>query len=60
MMTLDQIRKELADRNIQAVSKATGISAHSIYRLIKQDGQPLYVTAKKLSDYLERSNNATL
>lgn len=54
MMTLEQIRTALADRNIQAVAKATGIHRETIYKLAKDQGQPLYITAKKLSDYLQR------
>lgn len=56
MMTLQQIRETLKDRNVQAVSAACGISPHSIYRLMKQDGKPLYMTVKVLSDYLEGKN----
>lgn len=55
MMTLEQIRLALEDRNIQAVSKGSGVSAHSIYRLLNSEGniKPLYETVKSLSDYLE-------
>ena len=54
MMTPQQIRDALKDRNVQAVAAASGVSAHSIYRLIKEEGRPLYTTVKALSDYLER------
>lgn len=53
MMTPQQIRESLADRNVQAVAAASGVSAHSIYRLLKTDSKPLWTTVKALSDYLE-------
>jgi DNA-binding phage protein len=56
MMTPEQIRQALKDRNIQAVAKASGVSAHSIYRLLNKDGKPLYLTIAALSEYLEGKN----
>lgn len=54
MMTVEQVRAALADRNIQAVARESGVSANAIYRLINnEEGQPLWITVKKLSDYLE-------
>ena len=53
MMTPQQIRDALKDRNIQAVARQSGVSANSIYRLMAKDGKPLWLTVKRLSDYLE-------
>lgn len=54
MMTVEQIRAALADRNVQAVARESGVSANAIYRLANNpDAQPLWITVKRLSDYLE-------
>jgi DNA-binding phage protein len=55
MLTLEQIRKQLEDRNIQAVARGCGVSADAIYRLMKPHSQPAYLTVKAVSDYLERN-----
>jgi len=53
MLTVHEIRETLQDRNLSTVAIKSGVSAASIYRLIKEDSKPLYETVKKLSDYLE-------
>lgn len=53
MLTLDQVREALKDRNLNKVAKSSGISSAAIYRIMHENGQPLYSTVKALSDYLE-------
>lgn len=55
MLTLEQIRAALADRNIQVVAQETGVHANIIYRI--HSGavtNPSYKTLQALSEYLER------
>ncbi|MBT4081021.1 MAG: helix-turn-helix transcriptional regulator [Gammaproteobacteria bacterium] len=52
MSDLEQIREKLQDRNIQAVAKATGLHANSIYKFVNGGTEPKYATIKALSDYL--------
>lgn len=57
MLTLDSIQKILkSDRNIAAVSKKTGISRWTIYRLRDGIGDAQYETVKRLSDYFDSPN----
>jgi DNA-binding phage protein len=51
-MTLEQIRAALADRNITAVAKATGINAHTLYRILRGTTDPHAATLRVLGDYL--------
>lgn len=53
MMTAEQIRAALADRNLYRVAKSAGVSPASVYRFMKEESSPLYETVKALSDYLE-------
>ncbi len=51
-MKLEQIRSALADRNITAVAKATGINVHTLYRMLHGITEPHASTLRVLSDYL--------
>lgn len=53
MMTAEQIREALKDRNLYKVAIGAGISPASVYRFVKEESSPLYDTVKALSDYLE-------
>lgn len=53
MLEIDEIKKRLEDRNLSKVAKESGLSNASVYRFMKEDSKPLYVTVKKLSKYLE-------
>lgn len=57
MLTLEQIKDRLADRNLMAVSKASGVHSNALYRLMSGGTKPSYETVKKLSDYLEGRDN---
>lgn len=54
MLTIEQIRERLQDRNVSAVADALNISRHTITNIKKGAGVvPSYKTVKALSDYLE-------
>lgn len=54
MLTLEQIVRKLADRNLSKVSEATGLNHAGLCRLVKNPSERVeYKTVKKLSDYLE-------
>lgn len=54
MMTLEEIRTQLADRRIPIVAERTGLAHSTIYSI--RDGRstnPSYGILKTLSDYLQ-------
>lgn len=55
MLTIEQMRELLQDRNASAIASITGLSAATI-RDIKEgrNTNPTMTTAQKLSDYLTR------
>lgn len=60
MLTLEQIKKELGDKNLSEVARRVGLTGaylSAITRGVKVN--PSYQTVKKLSDYLvgERHEN---
>jgi DNA-binding phage protein len=52
-MTLDQIRQAMRDRNLQAVANATGLNAHTLYRLMQGKAKPHNATLRVLETYLK-------
>lgn len=55
MLTLNDIRKRLQDRNIQAVSRNTGLHFNTLHRIKRGDSMPSYATLERLSAYLEEN-----
>jgi len=54
MLTLDDIRLALTDRNLSEVSRASGVHYNVVYRAATdRTSNPTYETVKALSDYLE-------
>lgn len=53
MMTLEEVRSALSDRNLRKVAAGAGLSEASVYRAVKPGSSPSYDTFKALSDYLE-------
>ena len=55
MMTIEQIKRRLADSNLSAVAEKSGVHPATLYRMMSDDSptKPLYETVKTLSDYLE-------
>ena len=56
MLTIDQIKNQLKDRNIRAVARAVELHENTIYRFLN-DRDPRWSTVEKLSNYLEGKNN---
>ena len=51
MMSMEQIREALKDRNLRAVARHSGMPYSTLMNVLKKNtGQ--YETVKKLSDYL--------
>jgi DNA-binding phage protein len=51
ILSIEEIKNRLRRRTLSVVVKDTGLSKHTIYRLL--DGQDVkYSTAQTLSDYL--------
>jgi len=54
MLTLEQIKKRLKDRNLKKVSVVTGISYPAVWNIANKNQEKVqYRTVKMLSDYLE-------
>lgn len=53
MKTLEEIRWELSDRNLKAVSERTGVHYNALLRLYNENSNPSYETVRKISEYLE-------
>lgn len=51
MLTIEQIRERLKDRQLNAVAKKTGLHSNTVYKIANGAGAN-YETIKKLSDYL--------
>lgn len=53
MLTLDQVRNALKDRNLVVVSESTGLHYQTVCRVARAaDKQVSYQVVKALSDYL--------
>lgn len=58
MLTLEEVKKRLSDRNLKEVSRRTGISYANIYAIATgRRENPTYKVIAKLSDYLEKKND---
>ena len=55
MLTLEQIRLKLQDRNLKKVANNIGMNYLVLWRAVKKNTSPSYKTVKKISDYLERN-----
>lgn len=57
MLTLQQVRKSLSDRQLSKVSKATGIHYNTLREIRDNpDANPTYKVLSALSKYLESLN----
>jgi DNA-binding phage protein len=54
IMTLEQLRARLADRNLRRVAEAAGVHPHTLYRFMGEGNRPLYATVLALSEYFAR------
>lgn len=57
MMTPDEVRSALQDRNLQKVAEGSKVAPATIYRFMNPASRPTYETVKALSDYLESRND---
>lgn len=54
MMTLEQVRQALQDRNLAKVASSTSLHYETVRRVYKGDFKQIsYNTIKELSDYLQ-------
>lgn len=54
MLTLKEVQKGLADRNLKKVSRAVDLCYLTVWRVANEKAESVsYETIKKLSDYLE-------
>lgn len=57
MLTLDEIKQRLSQKNLSHVSDEIGISRQTISGIVNGHTEPKYKTVKALSDYLEGKTN---
>lgn len=58
MLSRDQVKVMLVDRNLTAVANAIKVDRHTLYRFLRT-GKCSVVTLEKLSEYLEGKKNVT-
>lgn len=56
MLTRDQLSDLLLTVNVEALSKASGVSIKTIYRLRLKQSPPNYTTVLKICDALDKYN----
>lgn len=52
MIEIEELKRILADRNLQAVAKGAGIHPNALYRLMAGKSDPRYSTVKRIMAYL--------
>jgi transcriptional regulator with XRE-family HTH domain len=58
MLSIEQIREMLKDRNLEVVAERTGLSRQTLSNIRNSKAKsPSYSTIKTISDYLEGKNN---
>ena len=58
MLTIEEVKSRLSDRNLKEVSRRTGISYANLYAIgTGRRKNPTYRVIAKLSDYLEQKND---
>lgn len=57
MMTLEQIREKLKDRNLSVVADAAGVHRNALYRLMNSRSNPSYETVRRLVEYLSEGSS---
>lgn len=56
MMTIEQIRESLSDRNLRVVADRAGISYQTVWRIATDNTEnPSHESVRKLSNYLKSS-----
>lgn len=54
MLTIEQIRDALHDRNLSTVAEATGVGYHALVRLVNGQSEPNYSTVRVIAEYLQQ------
>jgi transcriptional regulator with XRE-family HTH domain len=58
MLSIEQIKEMLKDRNLEVVAERTGLSRQTLSNIRNGKAKsPSYSTVKTISDYLEGKNN---
>jgi transcriptional regulator with XRE-family HTH domain len=58
MLSVEQIKEMLKDRNLEIVAERTGLSRQTLSNIRNGKAKaPSYSTIKTISDYLEGKNN---
>lgn len=52
MLTIDEVRVALSDRNLREVARRIGVSYPTLWRIATGKAEPSYQTLTTLSDYL--------
>ena len=55
MIDIKTIQTALADRNLQAVGRATGVSSATLYRLVNGKAKPNQSTLRLIAAYLAQA-----
>ena len=54
MLSVEEIRTKLEDRNLTKVAKKVGLSYNTVFYFCRDEcKEPIYKTVKALSEYLE-------
>tara|TARA_B100001939_G_C16941311_1_gene618410 strand:+ start:1317 stop:1496 length:180 start_codon:yes stop_codon:yes gene_type:complete len=53
VLSLDEIRHKLRDRNLTTVAKNAKVSRPVLYQIINNQTDPKFSTVERLSDYLQ-------
>lgn len=56
MLTLDEVREKLKDRNLVKVAKTCGVHYNCLYRFMRGKSSPAYETVQKLVTYIESTS----
>jgi transcriptional regulator with XRE-family HTH domain len=56
MLTMQEIKTKLEDRNLRVIAERTGVSYQTLWRLTKNGSTPSASTTEKISEYLERNS----
>jgi len=55
MLTIQEIKEKLKDRNLMVVAYNSGVSYGTVVKIAKGCESCRYFTVKKVSDYLEKN-----
>lgn len=58
MLSLDEIREELSDRNLTIVAANCGVGYNTLRRILAGDGDPRISVIEKVSHYITRNRDA--